>query len=451
MSSPREQETLRNKERMLVMKKSLRMLPKTKTDNPKHVETTQKNNKNKPVVSASKKLIPSQQHQEKYNQTHETLEANETMDRDEKEQEHPTIFVSIPSYRDEECPKTIEDLFKKAKYPHRVFVGCCEQNNPEDISADKLSADVSRRYGPQIRIMKIPSSSAKGPMYARHLIEKHLYQNEEYCLNIDSHMLFVPHWDTVLLSELEKCSSPKPILTCYPTDFDRTHRNVIPTTNPSYLCFRDFYPKNGFLEQDRVFLSGRPKNPLVSLFWAAGFNFCRSEAMKECPYDPYCKYVFLGEEVSMALRLYTHGWDFFSPSSMHCFHVTTREYRPTFWELFHRSKGIVNEETSALRKQMESKGVLRLQKLLISDEGLEAPFGCGQVRSRDDYEKFIGVNFKTKQHTERAKLGLSPNPSGEELMYKRRSSTPIVKNNSSNSHSNTHSNSHSQVNAKRKS
>ena len=37
------------------------------------------------------------------------------------------IFVSIASYRDSECPHTINDLFKKAEHPSRVVVGLCCQ------------------------------------------------------------------------------------------------------------------------------------------------------------------------------------------------------------------------------------------------------------------------------------------------------------------------------------
>ena len=38
-----------------------------------------------------------------------------------------SIFVSIASYRDRECKKTIHDIFSKAANPFSVFVGVCEQ------------------------------------------------------------------------------------------------------------------------------------------------------------------------------------------------------------------------------------------------------------------------------------------------------------------------------------
>lgn len=36
--------------------------------------------------------------------------------------ENTEIFISIASYRDSRCPKTIQSIFKTAKYPNRVKV-----------------------------------------------------------------------------------------------------------------------------------------------------------------------------------------------------------------------------------------------------------------------------------------------------------------------------------------
>jgi hypothetical protein len=57
-----------------------------------------------------------------------------------------TIFISIASYRDNECSATIRDIYAKAKYPERIFCGVCEQN----------SDDVEEAC---IAVLKGPSSS----------------------------------------------------------------------------------------------------------------------------------------------------------------------------------------------------------------------------------------------------------------------------------------------------
>lgn len=42
------------------------------------------------------------------------------------------IFVQIASYRDPECQWTVKDLFAKATYPDRVFVGICWQSMQQE-------------------------------------------------------------------------------------------------------------------------------------------------------------------------------------------------------------------------------------------------------------------------------------------------------------------------------
>lgn len=99
--------------------------------------------------------------------------------------------------------------------------------------------------------------------------------------------------------------------------------------------------KNAILQvpqQDRLMYTRQPPvgAPLLpSLLWAACFSFGPASMMKLCPYDPYCSYVFIGEEYSMALRLYSHGFRLYAPNVHIVYHLTTREYRPTYWEQFH--------------------------------------------------------------------------------------------------------------------
>ena len=59
---------------------------------------------------------------------------------------HPgTIFVSIASYRDHECPATVESLFAMASDPTRIHVGLCIQNAEGDPSARINVSRASRR------------------------------------------------------------------------------------------------------------------------------------------------------------------------------------------------------------------------------------------------------------------------------------------------------------------
>ena len=50
----------------------------------------------------------------------------------------------------------------------------------------------------QIRMLHMDHRDAKGPCYARFMVEK-LYNQEDFVLQIDSHMRLRPNWDTFLI------------------------------------------------------------------------------------------------------------------------------------------------------------------------------------------------------------------------------------------------------------
>ena len=55
----------------------------------------------------------------------------------------------------------------------------------------------------QIRMLHMDHRDAKGPCYARFMVEK-LYNQEDFVLQIDSHMRLRPNWDTFLIDRLNQ-------------------------------------------------------------------------------------------------------------------------------------------------------------------------------------------------------------------------------------------------------
>lgn len=51
---------------------------------------------------------------------------------------------------------------------------------------------------------------------------------------------------------------------------------------------------------------------------------------EQVPYDPGLRHSFFGEEVSMAARMFTRGWDFFAPPQAVVYHLWSRGHRPSF-------------------------------------------------------------------------------------------------------------------------
>ena len=349
-----------------------------------------------------------------------------------------TIFVSIASYRDKECVLTVRDLFAKAEHPDRVHVGVYEQNDPEtdkDITISHLIEHapetipdlVSRFNSGQLRVMVTPCTDAKGPMYARALIQQNLLQNEQFYMVIDSHSLFEPRWDSICLAEWAKASklAAKPVLSYYPPNFDQAKRAQTPLQlNPSlklsYMRWLKFDKNCGFPMPTKQVYANTPREPIRSLFWAACFSFAAASMARDVPFDDSYPYLFLGEEICINLCLFTHGYDVFNPSQHILYHIEDREYRPTFWELFYTNMKPKNASFTVTDAERESRkaelnaSTQRMAQLLHH----ASTRGLGSVRSYEAFCDFIGIDFE-KQHVEQhCVLGRTKQPNREELYAK---------------------------------
>ncbi|KAK1944908.1 [Skp1-protein]-hydroxyproline N-acetylglucosaminyltransferase [Phytophthora citrophthora] len=311
-------------------------------------------------------------------------------------QDQASIFVAIPSYRDSECRHTVDDLLARATFPGRVSIGICLQSDADDGTQEYLE----NRYSiDKVRVQWVDFRNAAGPCVARAQVQK-LWQGEEFYLQIDSHMRFRPGWDCFLIGELEKCTSSKPILTTYPLGYTLPNE-VSAECRPTVLCASSF-DDHGMLRQTGKILAKPLDKPLPSLLWAAGFAFSSSRVMAEVPYDENLRFLFFGEESSMAARLWTAGWDFFTPSETVVYHLWTRAYRPVFQEL---------ESDETKRSRIAS--AQYVQKLLCvdqipgsqNDEVSAGKYTLGTERSFESYQKHIGVDFATRDIEWRAEWG----------------------------------------------
>jgi hypothetical protein len=318
--------------------------------------------------------------------------------------EDETIFVSVASYRDSQCAATVYDIFDKAACPFRISVGVCQQNYP--IDEDVMEGYKSKvhngihDFSSQIRVLRLSADEAQGPMYARSRIEKELYRGEKYYLLIDSHTMFTPDWDVQCRDMLNQCKqwSKKPVLSMYPEDFKPYNRvwTLYGYSNQpgAYLRFKKFNDKTGIIEIEGPRFKRKPTKPQLGMFWGACFSFGYGSQIKEVPFDPHCPYVFMGEEISMAARLWTSGYDIYHPHVMVLYHMWARQ-RPTFWQQFN-GKSVSHEH----RRELEEIGYKRLKNILQiepSQETIMPPYGLGTERTLGEYQDFIGIDMKSKK------------------------------------------------------
>lgn len=313
------------------------------------------------------------------------------------------IFIQIASYRDSQLILTVKDCIKNAKNPDKLVFGICWQRSDDDTSMDEFKNDS------RFKIVDVPYSESKGTCWARNKIQQ-LYSGEKYTLQIDSHMRFAPNWDETLIEMIDQLQSKgykKPLLTAYAPSFNPENDPAERIQKPWRMAFDRFIPEGAvfFLPEDMPDWE-KLDAPVPARFYSAHLCFTLGEFSNEVQHNP--EYYFHGEEISIAVRAYTHGYDLFHPHKAVIWHEYTRKGRTKQWD----------DDKDWGNKNSHSH--LTNRKLFGMDgekqEGHDGKYGFGNVRTLRDYEEYAGLMFSDRsvqQYTLDKKY--PPNPSIREL------------------------------------
>jgi hypothetical protein len=234
------------------------------------------------------------------------------------------IYVQIASYRDPQLIPTIKNLLENSKYSENLVLGIARQFHPDDKFDDLSEYDNDKRF----KILNIPHNESLGVCWARHLVQQ-LYDNEEYTLQIDSHMRFEKDWDETLINMLEglkKDGYRKPLLTAYISSFNPENDPNDRVRVPWRMVFDKFTPEGVVFFLPEVIPNWKQlQKPIPARFYSAHFCFTIGQFALEVQHDP--EYYFHGEEISIAARAYTHGYDLFHPHRVIVWHEYTRKGR----------------------------------------------------------------------------------------------------------------------------
>ena len=309
-----------------------------------------------------------------------------------------TIFIQIASYRDSQLIPTIKDCIEKADNPQNLVFCVAWQHGPEE-NIDELKAMKN------VIIIDIPFEKSLGTCWARNQIQQR-YNGEKYTLQLDSHHRFVDHWDTECISMIEQLQSKgyeKPLLTGYMPSFNPANDPAERSMIPQQMHFDRFIPEGAvFFLQAYIDDFKNKTEPVPARWFSAHFCFTLGRFCIEVPHDP--NYLFHGEEISIAARAYTWGYDLFHPHKLIVWHEYTRNYRRKSWDDMPREWHVRNEASHRRnRKLFEMDGEVK-----DIDFGV---YDFGPIRKLHDYEKYAGISFKMRgvqQYTLENKF--PPNP-----------------------------------------
>jgi hypothetical protein len=250
------------------------------------------------------------------------------------------IFISIASYRDNECIKTIENIYENAKNPESIYIGICQQNNNklDEDAIYNMKREYYEKYKNNIRIIRIPYCDAKGPYYARYLCSSLLdIRNEQYYLQIDSHSSFIKDWDEILIKMYNEIInlglSKKPIISYYPKDVIYKNNEEIKHINKVPVFTGVIWKKNkGIFILKPALYTDTFNNFINTPFSAAGMIFSSSSLIQDVPFNPDLRNLFDGEEIYNSIRFYLNDYDIFIPYKNILFHEYGRINKPKIWD-----------------------------------------------------------------------------------------------------------------------
>jgi hypothetical protein len=309
------------------------------------------------------------------------------------------IFVQLASYRDPDVENTIRDMIKKSDKPENLIVGVCDQYGPENKHLPEYDME-------NFRVIRVPFYTSKGLGWARASIQDLYFDGDaKYTMQLDSHMRFANKWDTKLKDMLAATGSKKPIISHYCAGFsskDVQREQYIKTKGGSASPFKMFclrFNDTGTVSFRQRTISDEERKlgkPIKTMLVSGHFFFTLASHIKEYKYDP--NLYFAGDEISLATRSWTRGWDIFNPTENVVFHNYTREERICHWSDQKVNYGALHKESlKTLRQMLHGEN---------NDKNI-GEYGLGTERSLEDFERISGIDFKNRELKEHAKKGVA--------------------------------------------
>jgi hypothetical protein len=229
-----------------------------------------------------------------------------------------SIFVQIAAYRDLEVTPTILDAIKQSSGNHTINFGV------HTVYLEESEINVPDLPNVKHAESKAPENIGLGIGRA---LAHQFYDGEDYYLQCDSHSRFIKGWDEVAIHSVlnyQIQGISKPLLTMYPANYwypsltaNYVEKDRLPENHLSNISFHE---NPGQFKATRIPLQTAmgpipDGNRFVksvsggSIFTVKGFQPFNTDI------------AFYGEEIWLAARAFTHGYDIMVPDEQYMYHL----------------------------------------------------------------------------------------------------------------------------------
>jgi hypothetical protein len=247
--------------------------------------------------------------------------------------DNKTIFIAIPSIEDTELVPTILNALQSAENSNRISIGVAYATEFKNKKLNEVLINAFKDFN-NISFNFINVNKYYGAGWGR-INSSKLYNDEDYYLQIDSHMLFDSNWDTKLINIFEDAKinvNKKFVLSGYPSAYHYNINKQRKNINNDWRIFCSKYvdgtlsdryesiseytlslpnwidvdPQDYWNNTDKKFFP----SPKVS----GGFTFGdRDFGRNYAKYYPYAP-LFYDEEIIQSIELINDGYEIICPS-----------------------------------------------------------------------------------------------------------------------------------------
>jgi hypothetical protein len=294
-----------------------------------------------------------------------------------------SIFVQIAAYRDFEVTPTILDAIGQSSGNHTINFGV------HTVYADESEINVPDLPNVKHTESKAPENIGLGIGRA---LAHQFYDGEDFYLQCDSHSRFVDGWDEVAIHSLlnyQIQGISKPLLTMYPANYWYT--SLTETNIEKDLFVENDLRNISFHENTEQFKSIRiPKQTAMPI--KDGNVFVKSVSGGSIftvgSFLPFnTDIAFYGEEIWLAARAYTHGFDLVVPHQQYMYHLYYNHDKPAE---INKRKLLWNDYPSEFEKLDKISKALIYKTLT---EGTQGEMLLGTERTLAEYGVFAGLDF----------------------------------------------------------
>lgn len=330
-----------------------------------------------------------------------------------------SIFVQIGSYHDSELSATIQDVLEKCSGFHSIHFGIhnCfyEENILNEIDLIKSLDSLEKTYKLSISHSKFPQNVGVG---ISRYIANEFYKDEDFYMQIDSHMLFTYNWDLIFISSLEKASEDgveKPLISYALNSYfidEKKRRFAVEGALNSFsnknININDYifkevpeirpYGLHQLGEKTEInwvfsstFNCSIPTIKFESLFnliYTSGallFSYGHLSKVK-----PNKNILYLGDEVLHSSRLYTHGYTVLRLKNpfivLHLHGILPSQIDPNSQRFSSPGRRSVREDLQNYTNKKQDK-----------NEITENLFNLAYEKSINELKKIIGLRIKDDQ------------------------------------------------------